>query len=702
MEDKPLQEKCGIVSFYTPRLTRKLRFSLLAAGGVQHRGQHGAGVAMQTKDSLIKYTKNGLLREIFTQEIVKKLNQPNYWTIIHCRYGTNGSYMRLNLQPCIAQLGKFKMAVAHNGEFVATDKIREKIVTKIPAGASDTYLFTLLLSQARGKTYEDKILSTLSQVKGAYSLIIGVEDKLYAIRDPFGIRPLFIGQTKDGWLIASETHAFTKVAIKVKREVKRGEIIRLDKNGLTTIRRWRNSTSHFCDFEWAYFERPDSRLPTHEKTNKNNDPQHWLSLSTFRERCGVILSQEAPIKKATFVVGVPDSGIGIGNGYANALNLPYRQVIIRDHFDTHGSHRLFMKDDQKDKIAIKVLGKLSLVPDPTIWKKAIVVVGDDSIIRGNVSSQITRAIFKLGAKEVHWILGFPPVCHRCHLGVSMRTREELIAAQNDANPHKIAKAIGATSVNYISIKGFIQARSLLNRIKITKDPKEMFLFNGGCGGCVTGVYPISRDGKIYSPFVKKIAVLISNAGTGTNLQAIIDAIEQGKLKAKIAVVVSDAEDAYGLVRAKKHQIPTFIVDKNNSHSLVQILKEKYKVDYIALAGWKQIISEAIIREFYNKILNIHPGLIPDSVKGIVKNPDGTRGLWNRGKFTDSAIMNFFKNKCTYAGSSVHFLTKKLDFGPVLARCFEKIRPSDTVESLYSRLKKKEHKIYVKTLKKLCD
>jgi len=193
----------------------------------------------------------------------------------------------------------------------------------------------------------------------------------------------------------------------------------------------------------------------------------------------------------------------------------------------------------------------------------------------------------------------------------------------------------------------------------------------------------------------KLAVLISNAGTGTNLQAIIDAIESNILKATIVVVMSGSKDAYGLERAKKHDIPALFVGKNVGTE--DLLKNKYKADYIVLAGWKRIVSQSMIDMFPNKILNLHPGLIPDTIDGEVKNPDGTNGLWNRGKLTDDAIANFLTNKATYAGSTVHFLSNEFDFGTVLGRCFEKIRPNDTIESLYKRLKEKENKMYVKTL-----
>lgn len=198
--------------------------------------------------------------------------------------------------------------------------------------------------------------------------------------------------------------------------------------------------------------------------------------------------------------------------------------------------------------------------------------------------------------------------------------------------------------------------------------------------------------------MKKIAVLISNKGTGTNLQAIIDGVESEKINAKIAIVVSDEENAYGLIRAKKHHIPIAI--NKEKDNLVKLLKE-YNINYIALGGWKQFLTDEFMNTYKNKILNVHPGLIPDTINDVVKNPDGTDGLWNKKKFTNKALQNFFDTNSTYAGSSIHFLTNDVDFGPVLGRCFEKIQPNDTIDSLYTRLKVKENQLYIEVLQKLC-
>ena len=198
--------------------------------------------------------------------------------------------------------------------------------------------------------------------------------------------------------------------------------------------------------------------------------------------------------------------------------------------------------------------------------------------------------------------------------------------------------------------------------------------------------------------MKKLAVLISTVGTGSNLQAIIDAIEADKLNAKIALVISDSKEAFGIRRAEKHGLKVAICPKKEN--LLPIL-EAIKPDYVVLAGWKQIVSDEVIAKFQNRILNLHPGLVPDSLRGSVRNPDGSPALWNRGLLAEKAIKNFLEKRATYAGSTVHFLSDEFDFGPVLARGFVKIKKGEIVKTLYARLKKVENRIYVESLQKLC-
>lgn len=197
----------------------------------------------------------------------------------------------------------------------------------------------------------------------------------------------------------------------------------------------------------------------------------------------------------------------------------------------------------------------------------------------------------------------------------------------------------------------------------------------------------------------KIAILISNTGTGTNLKAIIGAVKDGSLKAEICAVVSDTLDAKGLDHAKNANLQIEICSKKEE---LLLLLEKINPDFICLSGWKQIILDEVILKYPNKILNLHPGLIPDQIDEDVKNPDGTEALWNKGMLTDKAINNFLNKKSTFSGSSIHFLTLNFDFGPVLGRVFEKIEKDDTLESLYGRLKKKENELYVQVLKNLSN
>lgn len=494
--DKTIQENCGLVGIFNKNFVKSVPQALTAATGLQHRGQQGAGIAILTKTGIKKYVGDGFLQDVFASPIVDKLNKPCRWVLVHGRYGTYGGYQKYNLQPCMAKSKDGEVVVIHNGQFVKTGVMRKKIKkTFFLKEASDTYLFTQMLAKTKGRSWDEKITSALSQIDGAYSLLIAVKDAVYVARDQSGIRPLVMGRSSDSYVFASETYALSKIGVKVDRSIKGSEILKVDRYGLHILSKGQSAGGNFCDFEWAYFSRPNSLFPVYRKMDDDNYPQRWLSFAVFRERCGEILAEEAPINNASFVVGVPDSGVLVAMGYANKLKLPYRQAIIRDHFDPDGLQRLFMRDDRMEEIGNKVLGKLSLVPDGSIWKDAIVVVGDDSIVRGNVSSMVTKAIFSQGAKQVHWIVGFPPVNHPCHLGVSMRTKRELIAPKMGSNPQKIAQAIGATSVSYISYRGFIQAREGLNKVEGIKNQVELFLQSNGCGGCLTGLYPVDKKGK---------------------------------------------------------------------------------------------------------------------------------------------------------------------------------------------------------------
>jgi formyltetrahydrofolate-dependent phosphoribosylglycinamide formyltransferase len=328
--------------------------------------------------------------------------------------------------------------------------------------------------------------------------------------------------------------------------------------------------------------------------------------------------------------------------------------------------------------------KLNPIPESVAGKRIVLV--DDSIVRGNTTKKLIRLVRSAGAKEVHLVISSPPVKFPDFYGIDTPVQKDLIGANKTVK--EIEKFTGADSLYYLSYRGLIKATEL---------SEDMF-----CTSCFTGDYPIdigdNKKNIKYEKEQKKLVVLVSDAGTGTNLQAIIDAIESKKLNAKIVGVISDKPGAYGLVRAKRHNIPTKICPKKEE--LITLLN-KLNPDFICLAGWKQIITDEVLKAFPNKILNTHPGLIPDTLDGTVLNPDGTKAVWNKGKMTDKAIQNFFDSDATYAGCSNHFLSAEFDFGKVLGRCFEKVRKDDTIDTLYERLKKKENAMFVKVLQKLC-
>lgn len=492
-EKEALQEKCGIAAVYSlqPNIDQ-LKTVVLAGSGVQHRGQNGTGLAMMTEERLFVHRRPGLIRDVFPQEFVKEHAQETRWAIIHCRYGTNGGYDNDNLQPITAEAEyDSKIAVAHNGEMAGNDILAQARGLDIPEGASDTTIFTQLLITQEGRDWDEKVVNLVSQLKGSFSLVIGIDDDMYVIRDTMGIRPLFITQNDSKWLVASETHAFDKVGVNHIRPILRGEILKLTPAGPQILVEGQEGQGNFCDFEWAYVSLPNSRMP-----QNGNDSEKMLPFVQFRERCGATLVKEAPVPGATMVIGVPDSGVAAGNGFAIESGTHYHQFILRDHYDRDVDKRTFLSDEDPESIEGRVVGKLSFAQGEKLWKDAKVVIVDDSIVRSNNSKAINRRLRELGVAEIHWRVAFPALSHTCHLGVSMRSENELIAARLGADEVKIAEEIGADSVHYISHEGFLRAR-LGNAIVIPENKNEIFLANGGCGGCLTGLHPVSKEGVIY-------------------------------------------------------------------------------------------------------------------------------------------------------------------------------------------------------------
>jgi amidophosphoribosyltransferase len=506
--DKPAQTGCGIVALYNPDDTDEqysnIRATIIAGAGVQHRGQQGAGIAFYNNDHFTSYERSGLLNDVFshTLEFIGDeepftLDNPTKIVLLHTRYGTEGAYRSYNLQPCCVG----EIAVVHNGNLVALDTLRQKVRAQLPDDVSDTVLFTHFLAEMEGNSWEEKILNALKQVNGAYSTVIAASGKLYLARDQFGLRPFVLAKYKNGWIAASETTAFREIHVNTVREIRRGEVVRIDENGLTTIKEGLLGAGNRCDFEKSYYSRPDALFPIFEHPDDGDYPDRWRSIERFRELSGEYLAreEEKDPPDVDFVVGIPDSGMAFAAGYANARQLPLKPYIIRTHYSVNGLQRSFQSDEDPTKRKETILTRLAFVADRTLWEGMNIVVGDDSLVRSFVIRTLNEVIRGLGVKKVHLRVNQPPISFTCPLGVNMKTEEELIAHRFHGDLEAIARDIGLDSVRYLSSVGFNRVQEKMGDLHITipKNIEEIFLANGGCGGCVTGNYPINRDGVIY-------------------------------------------------------------------------------------------------------------------------------------------------------------------------------------------------------------
>lgn len=658
-------EKCGICGVYGQgfEASRLVYFGLWA---LQHRGQESSGITSSDGKVIRTHKGEGLVAHVYQEEDLKKLK--GTMAIGHNRYGTSGGKGSKHAQPII-QKGD-KVALAHNGTLPSTTQLTAFLLSKKQNidGLNDSELMQKALEYYMGKgiSIELAVKKCWPLFTGAFCLVLLTKNKLVAIRDSCGIRPLSFGKLNGGYVVASETCALDTMSAKFVRDIKPGEMVVFDKKGIHSYQ-IEKGQQKLDIFEFIYFARPDSMLL-------------GKSVNEVRRNLGKLLAKECRVS-ADVVIPVPDSAIPAALGFAEASGIPFDHGLIKNRY----IHRTFIRPDQhlrEQDVRIK------LNPLESVIKGKRVVVVDDSIVRGTTSKKLVSILKHAGAAKVHFLVTSSPIRFPDFYGIDTPSQKDLIAAQLPIE--KIQKYIGADSLCYLSYQGMVAATGL---------PEGVFSLSS-----FTGDYPIDIKEKKQEITYNlrrdhmSIAVLISNGGTGTNLQAIIDAIEAKKFLGKIAVVVSDTPDAQGLVRARKHKIPIRILGKDDN--LTNLLQKKLPVDYIVMAGWKKIIPDEFIDAFPKRILNIHPGLIPDTMEGAVKNPDGTHALWNRGKFTDKAIKAFFEKGSTHAGSTVHFLSKEFDFGEVLGRCFEKIQSADTVESLYSRLKKQEHTLLIQVLSKL--
>jgi amidophosphoribosyltransferase len=446
-----LHESCGVFGVYSPDedVSRLTFFALFA---LQHRGQESSGIATANGRKITLRTGMGRVSNVFNEELLSQLT--GHIAIGHNRYSTAGSSRAINAQPILVGNNSETISIAHNGNVINATHLYQELATQgyTFRGSTDTEVIANLILASPGKNWVERIRYAMRRLQGAYSVVIMTPQKLYAVRDPFGVRPLCLGKLDHGWVVASETCALDHIGAGFIREVEPGEIVAIDENGVQSFP-GESSKGGMCIFEFIYFARLDSVI-------------NGRLLYLARQAMGAGLAIEHPVD-ADIVMGVPESAIAAATGYARESGIPVVEGLIKNRY----VGRTFIEPDQR----IRDLGvKLKYNPLPQVLDGERVVVVDDSIVRGTTTPSVVKILRKAGAREIHMRICAPPIKYPCFFGVDMATRRELIAAQKSIP--EICKFIGADTLGYLSIDGLIKAVDL---------PRENF-----CLACFTGDYPI--------------------------------------------------------------------------------------------------------------------------------------------------------------------------------------------------------------------
>src|SRR5437868_4054813 len=457
LEDDRFHDHCGVAGVFGHPEAAKLAYLGLYA--LQHRGQESAGIVSSDGRAMRLEKGMGLVQEIFQPGVLARL--PGTAAAGHTRYSTAGDTSLTNAQPIVIDCNKGKLALAHNGNLTNAAKLRRSLEHRgsIFQTTSDTEVIVHLVARSTAHNLEGALGDALNQVEGAYSLLVLTRDELYAIRDPRGFRPLCLGRLGDSWLVASETTAFDLIGAQYVREIEPGELVRISRGGVESLRFAPQKQHQFCVFEHVYFSRPDSYV-------------FGRPVERSREMLGRLLAREQPAD-ADLVVPVPDSGVPAAVGYSLESGLPFRMGLIRSHY----IGRTFIEPEQ----SIRHFGvrlKLNPVSD-TIRGKRVVVI-DDSIVRGTTSRKIVKMVRDAGAKEVHMRISSPPIRWPCYYGIDTPTRSELVAS-NHTN-EEIARYITADSLGYLSLVGMLD--SVTKTSGFAMRPGEF------CHACFSGEYPI--------------------------------------------------------------------------------------------------------------------------------------------------------------------------------------------------------------------
>lgn len=453
-ELKGLNEECGVFGIWGHPEAAQITYYGLHS--LQHRGQEGTGIVVSDGQQLKGRKGEGLVTEIFTADAMEDLQ--GVGAIGHVRYATAGGGGYENVQPLLFQSQSGGLALAHNGNLVNADALRNQLEAQgsIFQTSSDTEVLAHLIKRGGFSQLRDRVKNALPMLKGAYAFLIMTETEFMVALDPHGLRPLSLGRLGDAYVVASETCAFDIVGAEFIRDILPGELLVIDADGLHSEMYSMSSSTAICTMEYIYFSRPDSNI-------------HGINVHAARKNLGKQLAKEVPIE-ADVVTGVPDSSISAAIGYAEESGIPYEMGLIKNRY----VGRTFIQPSQ----SLREQGvKMKLSPVRGIVEGKRVIMVDDSIVRGTTSRRIVKMLKDAGATEVHVVISSPPIQNPCFYGIDTSTREELIASEHSVE--EIRELIGADSLTFLSVEGMLEA---IGR----NEPGET---RGQCLACFTGKYP---------------------------------------------------------------------------------------------------------------------------------------------------------------------------------------------------------------------
>jgi amidophosphoribosyltransferase len=459
-DDHP-HEECGVIGVFAPNedVARMTFFGLYA---LQHRGQEAAGIAVADGQMISMHKGVGLVSQVFTPTTMAEMR--GHYAIGHTRYSTTGSSLLRNAQPFMIETIHGPLALAHNGNLVNSAELRNELMENGIglSSSSDTEVMTMMLARNGGGTWEERIKTAMKKWIGAYSLVILTRDCVYAVRDPWGFRPLAIGLLPNGGhAVASETGALQTLGCEAIRDVKPGEVVSLSNSALKVMQALpSNEPSAMCIFEHIYFARPD---------------QTWdgINVHHVRQRLGEELACEIGNQVGKdlgdVVIPVPDSSVPAAIGFSHVSGIPYNDGFIKNRY----VGRTFIEPtDSLRKRGVAL--KFNVIQENVLGKRVIMI--DDSIVRGNTMGPLIKLLRNAGAREVHVAITCPPIAHPCFMGVDMGRHEDLIAHKRTVE--EICNHVGADSLYYLSVDGMMRALQ-----------RE----DGFCQACFTGQYPIPVD-----------------------------------------------------------------------------------------------------------------------------------------------------------------------------------------------------------------